>query len=246
MHAGLVSTALGLPGIPAIAESLIVERDITLAEATGGQLHVAHVSAAESVAAIRAAKARGVAVTCEVTPHHLALTDEAVRSFDPNFKMNPPLRPAEHVAALKAALADGTIDCLASDHAPHGLEEKELEFPLAPNGIIGLETALAIYIEELIETKVLTWPQLVAKMTANPARILNLTGRGHLAAGAVADVTLIDPNLSWTIEVNHFVSKARNCPWQGKPVRGKAVLTICRGAVKYTDPTASGRIAAGA
>ncbi len=242
MHAGVVSTALGLPGKPSIAESLIVERDITLAESTGGRLHIAHVSAKESVEAIRAAKARGVKVTCEVTPHHLALTDEAVRGFDPNFKMNPPLRTADDVVACKAGLADGTIDCLATDHAPHGLEEKELEFSAAPSGIIGLETALAIYIQELIATDLLTWPQLIEKLTANPATILNLAGRGTLAVGSVADVTLIDPSLAWTVDVNQFVSKARNCPWNGRNVKGKAVVTVVRGALKYMDSSARGRL----
>ena len=242
MHAGVVSTALGLAGIPSIAESLIVERDLTLAGNTGGRLHIAHVSAAESVEAIRAAKARGVKVTAEVTPHHLALTDEAVRRFDPNFKMNPPLRTAADVAACKAGLADGTIDCLATDHAPHGLEEKELEFPAAPNGIIGLETALPVYIAELIAPGVLTWPQMIEKFTANPAKILNLAGRGHLAVGAVADVTLIDPSQAWTVDVNAFVSKARNCPWDGRLVHGKAVATIVRGELKHTDPASADRI----
>jgi dihydroorotase len=242
MHAGVVSAALGLPGIPAIAEQLIVQRDAILAASTGGRVHVAHCSAAASVEAIRAAKRAGVRITAEVTPHHLALTDEAVRRFDPNYKMNPPLRAADDVAALKEGLSDGTIDCLASDHAPHGLEAKEVEFSVAAFGIIGLETALPIYIEQLIAHKVLTWRQMVEKMTVNPARILGLSGRGHLGVGAVADVTLIDPDLPWRIDVAEFVSKSRNCPWNDHPARGKAVATIVRGKLKHTDPSAAERV----
>jgi len=232
MHAGAVSARLGLPGMPAAAEEIIVSRDITLARMAGSKLHIAHVSAAGSVDIIRAAKKSGVAVSAEATPHHLALTDETIASFDPNFKMSPPLRAADDVAALKEGLRDGSIDCLASDHAPHEREEKELEFAFAPFGVIGLESSLAVYIRELIAAKVLSWPELIAKMTLNPARILGID-RGTLSKGAVADVTLIDPDLQWTIDAEKFLSKSRNCPFHGQSVRGRAVLTIVAGHIKF-------------
>ena len=232
MHSGAVSARLGLPGIPAESEEVIVSRDIILARMTGCMLHVAHVSTAGSVELIRQAKRRGVPVTAEVTPHHLALTDEAVATFDPNFKMKPPLRTAADVSALKEGLADGTIDCIASDHAPHEREAKELEFLFAPFGVIGLESALAVAVRELIDGEVLDWPGLIAKLSLNPARILGID-RGTLAEGAVADVTLIDPNLEWTIDANAFESKSRNCPFHGELSRGKAVATLVGGHVKY-------------
>jgi len=232
MHAGAVSARLGLAGMPAASEEIIVSRDITLARMTGAKLHIAHVSSAGSVEIIRQAKKAGVAVTAEVTPHHLALTDEAVATFDPNFKMDPPLRTAADASALKQGLRDGTIDALASDHAPHEREEKELEFAFAPFGVIGLESSLAIFIRELIHGEVLSWPEMIAKMTVNPARILGIE-RGTLSKGAVADVTIIDPDLEWTIDVEKFRSKSRNCPFRGQRVRGKAVMTIVGGAVKY-------------
>lgn len=232
MHAGAVSARLGLSGIPSAAEEIMVSRDIILARMTGCALHVAHVSTAGSVELIRAAKAQGVRVTAEVTPHHLALTDEALATFDPNFKMNPPLRTAEDVAALKQGLVDGTIDCIASDHAPHEREEKEVELPFAPFGVIGLESSLAISIRELVEAGLLSWPELIARMSSNPARILGID-RGTLAVGAAADVTVIDPALGWTIDVHAFKSKSRNCPFHGQAVTGKAVATIVGGAVKY-------------
>jgi len=232
MHAGAVSARLGLPGMPAAAEETIVGRDIILARMTGCRLHIAHVSTAGSVELIRQAKQRGVAITAEATPHHLALTDEAAATFDPNFKMSPPLRTADDVAALKQGLKDGSIDCLASDHAPHEREEKELEFLFAPFGAIGMESSLAVFIRELIDTEVLTWPELVARMTANPARTLGIE-RGTLAAGAAADVTLIDPGLEWTIDASRFESKSRNCPFHGQHVRGKAVMTLVAGRAVY-------------
>ena len=232
MHAGAVSARLGLPGTPAAAEETIVARDIILARMTGCRLHIAHVSTAGSVDLIRQAKHSGVNITAEVTPHHLALTDEAVAGFDPNFKMSPPLRNAEDVAALKAGLKDGTIDCLASDHAPHEREEKDLEFLFAPFGVVGLESSLAVFIRELIGNEILTWPELVARMTINPARVLGL-GRGTLAEAATADITLINPDLEWTIDVARFESKSRNCPFHGQRVRGKAVMTLVGGEVKY-------------
>ena len=232
MHAGAVSARLGLPGTPAAAEETIVARDIILARMTGCRLHIAHVSTAGSVDLIRQAKHSGVNITAEVTPHHLALTDEAVATFDPNFKMNPPLRTADDVAALKEGLRDGTIDCIASDHAPHERESKELEFLYAPFGVIGLESALAVAVAELIDTGTLSWPELVARMSTHPARVLGLQ-RGTLAVGAAADITLIDPELEWTIDAGRLESKSRNCPFHGRRVRGRAVMTLVGGEVKW-------------
>jgi dihydroorotase len=232
MHAGPLSARLGLSGIPAAAEEIIVARDIMLARMTGAKLHIAHLSTAGSCDLVRRAKAAGLAVSAEVTPHHLALTEESVATFDPNFKMSPPLRTAADVAALKAGLKDGTIDCLASDHAPHEQEEKDLEFAFAPFGVIGLESSLAIVIRELIDSKILSWPELLAKLTANPARVLGLD-RGTLSVGVPADLTLIDPTLEWTIDARRFESKSRNCPFHGQKVRGKAVVTIVGGKVKF-------------
>ncbi len=209
MHEGLVSLILGLPGIPAAAESVMVARDIALAEATGGRLHVMHVSTLDSVEAIRRAKKRGVRVTAEVTPHHLTLTDECLRTFDSNYKMNPPLRSRDHVEACINGLRDGTIDVIASDHAPHAKEKKMQELDRAPFGIIGLETSLSLVITKLIKPGLLTWSEALAKMTINPARILGLN-KGTLAIGADADVTIIDPNYQWVVDPGAFLSKARN------------------------------------
>lgn len=232
MHAGPLSARLGLSGIPAAAEEIIVARDIMLARMTGAKLHIAHLSTAGSCDLVRRAKAAGLAVSAEVTPHHLALTEDSVTTYDPNFKMSPPLRTAADVAALKAGLKDGTIDCLASDHAPHEQEEKDLEFAFAPFGVIGLESSLAIVIRELVDSNILSWPELLAKLTANPARVLGLD-RGTLSLGVPADLTLIDPALEWTIDKRRFESKSRNCPFHGQKVRGKAVVTIVGGKVKY-------------
>ncbi|MBM4037851.1 MAG: dihydroorotase [Planctomycetes bacterium] len=240
MHAGLWATKLGLGGIPAAAEEVMVARDLILAEATGGRLHVTHVSTKGSVRLLREAKARGVPVTADVAIHHLVLTDAAVVSYDPNVKMNPPLRGEEDVAALHAALADGTIDCLISDHAPHAAEEKDVEFALAPFGIIGLETTLPLLITKLIEPStslgpgpgLLTWPQAIAALTCNPARVLGIEA-GTLAVGRPADLTLIDPAAEWTIDAAQFRSKSRNCPFHGWAVRGRAAATIVGGAIKF-------------
>jgi len=231
MHEGYYSMVLGLPGIPAASEEVMVARDLTLAEMTAGSLHVAHVSTKGSVALIREAKARGVSVTCEVTAHHFALTDECVTSFDPCYKMNPPLRSAADVQALKEALADGTIDCIVSDHAPHASEEKDVEFSYAPFGVIGMESLLPVVVTALIEPGVLTWPQAIARMTVNPARVLRLA-KGTLAVGADADVTIIDPAAAWTIDVTKFRSKSRNCPFAGWKVTGKPLTVIVAGEIK--------------
>ena len=232
MHAGLWSVKLGLGGIPAAAEEVMVARDLILSEATGARLHVTHVSTRGSVRLIRDAKGRGVPVTCDVAIHHLVLTDAAVAGYDPNVKMNPPLRGAEDVEALRAALADGTIDCLVSDHAPHAAEEKDVEFALAPFGIIGLETTLPLLVTKLIEPGILTWPQAIAALTSGPARVLGVAA-GTLAVGRPADLTLIEPAAEWTVDSAKFRSKARNCPFHGWEVRGRAAATIVGGAVKH-------------
>lgn len=232
MHAGIVATTLGLPGVPAEAEQLMIARDVLLNRTINCPYHVQHISTAWSVELVRRAKKDGLRVTCEVSPHHLLLTDESCRSYDTNFKMNPPLRTAADVKACVEGVIDGTIDCLATDHAPHLAEEKELEFQYAPNGIIGLECALALYIKALIDPGHIPWMKLVELMTTKPAEIVKLN-KGTLREGADADVTIIDPNLEWTIDKEQFVSKSRNCPFHGWKVKGRATLTIVNGDVKW-------------
>ena len=232
MHEGLVSLELGLRGMPAAAEDIMVARDINLAEITGARLHIMHVSTAGAVAAVRSAKKRGVRVTAEVTPHHLTLTDEALRSFDANFKMNPPLRSAEHVEACVQGLLDGTIDAISTDHAPHAPEKKMREITIAPFGIIGLETALPLMLEKFIHSGLMTWPQLIEKMSVNPSRILDLE-KGSLAVGADADLTVIDPDIEWTFTESEIHSKSCNSPWIGRRFRGRNVMTIVGGEVRY-------------
>ena len=217
-----------------MAEELIVQRDIVLAEAVGARYHVMHISTAGAAELVRSAKRRGLGVTTEVCAHHLVLTEEKCRSFDPVFKMNPPLRTERDVQAMLEALADDTIDCLVTDHAPHTEAEKALEFVYAPAGVIGLESALPLFIKALIEPGVLTWPAMIAKLTVNPARVLSLN-RGTLSVGADADVTLIDPARKWTIDATEFRSKSRNCPFHGWAVTGKAVGTIVGGQIRYED-----------
>ncbi len=231
MNEGVCSTTLGLAGIPNASEEVAIARNIILADETGGRLHVAHVSTAGGVELIRTAKRRGARVTAEATPHHFTLTDECVRSFDPVYKMNPPLRTRADVDAIREALRDGTIDVIASDHAPHSSEKKQLEFTSAPFGVIGLESALPVAITELIGNT-LDWPQLIAAMTWNPARVLGIN-KGSLRPGSDADVTIIDPDVSWTIDVSAFESWSRNCPFDGKAVRGRAIRTIVGGSTKY-------------
>jgi len=228
MHEGYVSTVLGLGPIPSSAESIIVERDIKLAEDAGARLHIAHVSAKESVEIIRSAKKRGVQVTAEVTPHHFSLTDVEVRSFDTSLKVNPPLRSKEDVEAVKKGLKDGTIDVIATDHAPHVENEKEKEFDYAPFGMIGLETALSLAIMNLIDKKILGWSELVEKLTLAPAKILKYD-RGTLREGAVADVTIIDPEVEWLYEKKDIKSKSTNSPFIGKQLKAKAVKVIVGG-----------------
>jgi len=233
MHEGYYSMILGLPGIPAASEEVIVARDVILAEMTRARLHIMHISTAGSVELVRSAKKRGVAVTAEATPHHFTLSDENLTGYNPSFKMNPPLRTKEDVASLRKGLAEGVIDAIASDHAPHAGEEKALELLYAPFGAIGMESMLPIVITELVQKKVLTWKQAIEKLTVSPARILNIP-KGTLAVGADADVTIIDPTVKWTINADEFKSKSRNCPFDGWKVTGRAVCTIVGGEIKYT------------
>ncbi len=233
MHEGTVSVEMGLKGIPAAAEEVAVFRDIALARLTGARLHIAHVSTAGSVDIIRRAKAQGIRVTAETAPHYFSLTEEAVRGFNTNAKMSPPLRTMADMAAIRAGLADNTLDCIATDHAPHSILEKEVEFDRAANGIIGLETAVGLSLE-LVQGGVLTPAQLVAKLSSNPARILKVAG-GSLQVGAPADITVLDPDLAWTVDVRQFKSKSRNCPFDGRQMTGRAVLTIVGGEVKYRE-----------
>jgi len=230
MHEGYFSTILGLPGIPAAAEEIMVARDIRLVELSGGRLHIAHVSAGGTVEIVRQAKSRGVKVTCETAPHYFSLTDEAVRDFDTNTKMNPPLRTREDVEAIKRGLKDGTIDVIATDHAPHALREKEVEYSLAPFGIIGLETALPLVLSRLVGENVLTLSQALAKLSLNPARVLGL-GKGTLAVGADADITIIDLNKEVTVDADEFESRSKNSPFLGWKLKGSAVMTIVGGRV---------------
>ena len=230
MNEGVVSTELGMPGAPAAAEDVMVARDIVLAELTGAHVHIAHVSTAGAVRLIREAKSRAVRVTAEVTPHHLVLTDEAVRGYDANTKMNPPLRTKRDVEAVREALADGTIDCIATDHAPHALTEKEGEFDRAAFGVVGLETAVAVLLDRLVRPGLLTLPTLVSRLSRDPARLLNLPG-GRLAAGVPADVTILDPERELTVDPTRFLSKSRNTPFAGWTLRGGPWMTIVNGKV---------------
>jgi dihydroorotase len=232
MHEGLVSLVLGLKGMPAVGEEVMIGRDIALAAATAGRLHVMHVSTAGGVALIRAAKARGTQVTAEACPHHFTLTDESLRGFDSNFKMSPPLRTAADVEAIIEGLVDGTIDCIATDHAPHALEKKMLEFDRAPFGILGLETAVGLAVTRLVEPGRIGWPRLVQAMSTLPAEILGIN-RGTLRPGAVADVTLIDPGMTWRVDARAFASKSVNTPFDGWTLQGRAVATIVAGRVKF-------------
>ncbi|HEX9696385.1 MAG TPA: dihydroorotase, partial [Actinomycetota bacterium] len=228
MNEGDVSALLGMRGLPAEAEEIIVARDIMLARLTGGRLHIPHVSTAGTVDLIRAAKARGIPVTAEVTPHHLTLTEDAVRSFDPVYKVAPPLRTKPDVEALREALADGTIDCVATDHAPHTRESKDVEFDAAPCGMLGLETALSIVLTDTA----LDVSTVVERMSVAPARIRRLAGQGGpIAEGAAANLIVFDPAATWTVEPNTLASKSRNTPFAGRELQGKVLWTIYRGRV---------------
>ena len=232
MHEGYWSTRLGLPPIPSKSESIIVDRDIQLAELTGAKLHIAHVSTAKSVEIIRHAKKRRVNVTAEVTPHHFSLTDETVKDYNTLCKVNPPLRTADDVKAIKKALKDGTIDAIATDHAPHLETEKLREINHAPFGMIGLETALSLAIMNLIDTKVLTWPELITKLSTNPCKILNYN-RGTLKPGSIADITIIDPNKKWEYKRENIKSKSANSPFIGCKLKGFINSVLISGKIVF-------------
>jgi dihydroorotase len=232
MHDGNVSLVLGLSGIPAAAEEAMASRDITLAEATGGVLHLTQVSTANTIDLVRRARRRGVRVTCGVTPHHLVLTDEALRTFDSNFKVHPPLRDRDDVEACIAGLQDGTIDVICSQHAPHRVEKKLQELDRAPFGAVGLETLLGVLITRLVVPGRLDWPTLLSKLTINPARILGID-QGTLRLGADADITIIDPEHSWIVDPAAFRSRSANTPFAGWRLQGVAETVIVAGEVRY-------------
>jgi dihydroorotase len=232
MHEGLVSARLGLKGIPAAAEEIMVARDVLLAELTGGHVHLCHMSTRGSVELIRRAKERGLRVSAEVTPHHLALTDAACERYDTHAKMNPPLREAADVEALRLALRDGVIDCVASDHAPHAYDEKEAAFDDAPFGIVGLETAFGVAHTELVRRGILALPTLIARMSTAPAALFHLPG-GSLAPGTAADVCVLDVTTPWTVQPGEFHSKSRNTPFAGRELVGRALLTVVAGRVVH-------------
>ena len=231
MHEGLISTRLGLNGVPSAAEEVMVARDLILAEMTGGRLHVAHVSTTGAIHKIREAKDRGIDVTAEATPHHLTLTDEAVSNFNPDAKMAPPLRSESDVRALREAVRDGTIDVIATDHAPHSPVEKDVEFDKAPNGIVGLETALPLILK-IVRDGDLPLETAIQRITSAPSSILRLD-KGHLSVGAEADVTLIDPDLEYELDPKQFYSKSRNTPYAGWKMRGRAIRTIVGGKTVF-------------
>ncbi len=232
VNEGIVATTCGLRGIPAASEEIMVSRNIILAALTGCRLHIQHVSTAHSVELIRRAKKDGIAVTCETCPQYFTLTDEAVAGFNANTKMNPPLRTAKDVQAIKEGLADGTIDIIATDHAPHALEDKQVEYELAAFGISGLETALGLVLTELVNTKVLGLAEAIAKMTAAPASALGLP-YGSLAKGSKADITVIDTKAEWTVRASEFKSKGKNTPFEGWTLIGKPVATMIGGIFVY-------------
>ena len=231
MNEGLVSTELGLPGIPSAAEDVMVARNVSLAELTGARLHLAHISTAGSVRMVREAKARGLKVTAEACPHHFTLTEELTRGYNTHAKMNPPLRTSQDVQAIKDGLRDGTIDVIATDHAPHATQEKQQEFTEAPFGIVGLETALPLTLA-LVEEGVLTLESAVDKLATAPAKAFSLNA-GTLAVGAPADVAIVDPNREWQVDPSRFRSKSRNTPFAGWKVKGRVTTTIVSGRVVF-------------
>jgi dihydroorotase len=234
MNEGTVSSELGLAGWPAVAEESIIARDVLLAEHVGARLHICHVSTAGSVEILRWAKRRGIRVTAEVTPHHLLLTDDRAESYDPVFKVNPPLRTGEDVAALRAALVEGVIDAVATDHAPHALQDKECEWAYARPGMVGLETALPVVLTALGDE--LGWPGLADRMSATPARIAGLADHGHTpASGRPANLTLVDPAARWTVDPGGLASRSRNTPYAGLTLRGRVVATFLNGQPTVLD-----------
>ena len=232
MNSGFYSTVLGLPGIDALAEEAMLWRDIQLVQKTNVRYHAQHISTAGSVELIRAAKKESLPITCEVTPHHLLLTEENCLEYDTNYKVNPPLRTEDDIKALKGAIAEGLVDALVSDHAPHLRSEKELVFLGAPFGIAGMECALGLYVKALIEPGVLDWPGLISLLTARPAGIIGVD-KGTLGKGKQGDVTIIDPDVKYKIDVNNFRSKSRNCPYDGWRVTGKVEKTIVGGEIRF-------------
>ncbi len=235
MNEGDASIRLGLRGWPNAAEDLIVSRNVILSAYSGAHIHMQHISSARAVDIVRRAKADGVRVTAEATPHHIALTDAALAAYDTNFKMNPPLRTEADRQALIAGLKDGTLDCIATDHAPHTDYEKDQEFDFAPNGILGLETALAVVLQVLVRQNRFRLPRALDLMTRRPARLLHL-GAGTLGAGSAADICLFDPDEAWTYEAKAGVSKSSNSPWDGKRLRGRVKMTIVDGRIVFPFP----------
>ncbi len=233
MNEGFVSTELGLEGIPHEAEDVIIARDIELSHATDHHVHIAHLSTAGGIEKVREAKKKKIKVSCEVTPHHFTLTDEVCRSYDPNTKMAPPLRTPSDIQAIKKGLADGTVDVIATDHAPHALSEKEVDFQDAPFGIIGLETALALSLK-LVEEKVITWSRLIELLSTNPSKLFSLN-RGSLKKGMVADVVIFDPEAKWAYDVQQGASKSRNSPFHAQKMKGKVLYTLVNGKVVYEE-----------
>jgi dihydroorotase len=242
MHAGAVATRLGLSGWPRVAEEIIVERDVRLNRGIGCRYHVQHISSGESVEIVRRARREKQPVTAEASPHHLLLTHEACEGYDTAAKVNPPLREASDAAALVKGVADGTITVLATDHAPHAADEKALPFEEAPFGLVGLETALALYAEALVRSGAITWERLIALLTIEPARLCNLDGPGlgRLSVGGPADLTIIDPDAAWTISGESLAGTSRNTPFLGRSVRGRAVMTIVDGVVRHDVMTCRG------
>ena len=232
MNEGMVSTELGLKGMPTEAEDIMVYRDIALLEKTGGRLHVAHISSKNSVDLVRQAKSRGLSVTCEVAPHHFTLTDEAVRGYDTNTKMSPPLRAIDDVEAIKEGLQDGTIDIIATDHAPHDIADKQVEYQNACFGIVGLETALPLSLK-LVDEKILSMSDVIKKLTSTPADIFNLKA-GSLSLGNEADILIFNPNLEYSIDISKFHSKSKNSPFDGWKVKGKVIHTLVKGKTAYS------------
>ena len=234
MNEGINSTLLGLPGLPSVAEDIIVSRDILMAEYTGGRIHIAHISTKNSVNLVREAKKKTIKVTAEVTPHHFTLTDDSLKSYDTNFKMNPPLRTQEDVDAIIKGLKDGTIDCIASDHAPHSIEEKESEFQFAPNGIVGFETTVGLSFSELLHKNKLSIEELIKKLSINPRKILNLP-IPKFEVGVLANFTILDPNFVWTVDISKFKSKSKNSPFDKRLLTGKALAVINRKKMYIDD-----------
>ena len=235
INEGFVSTKLGLKGIPRTSEIAMVMRDIELAELTGGRVHIAHVTTREAVELIGQAKGKAINLTCETCPHYFTLTEEAVLGFDTNAKVNPPLRTKEDVEAIKKGLSEGTIDVIATDHAPHSEEEKDVEFDSAAFGMIGLETALSLAFSELVAKGILNWKQLVERMSISPAKILGLDNKGSLGAGSDADVVVFDPKINWVVDVKKLESKSKNTPFIGKRLDGIVTLAIVGGKIKYEN-----------